>query len=145
MKGNVVIIIIGLLVSSCTPNPIKITVKLPDGFRGVFYIQRQPNADNVTKTSDGYVLAVPPTGILAIGGKDPFEEWHNLRVYDSKGEEIPVASGGEYPNDKQLRVWHISVDHNGKHKFFIGTPTEARSVEQGGNEPVGTLPTGTKN
>ena len=130
-KATIVSIAVMCLLCSCEHETYRMSIVIPDKYQGLFYVRRQSDGVQIRKGGGGeYTLHIPVDGTLNMKNTEIFDKWHELHVYYANGDEIEVETVGVYPNDERLRVWHLSVDHTGKHTFFVGKGSEARLVEQ---------------
>ena len=86
-----------LIISSCSshqPGP-EILFIVPNNFLGTIELtENKAKGIAPTPVFKGYRFEIPPSGKLVIKDLSIFESWHQLRILNESGNDVPYRDGG---------------------------------------------------
>jgi hypothetical protein len=122
MKNVATIITLCAVLFGCSSSGPPVDFILPDGFRGIFVIIPDSEADPMTFRDGRYVVHIPESGILFVANVEPFNKWHTQTAYYSSGIQLPIGiiSG----NEDKVALRSLSTSSDGRISWLVGTKAE---------------------
>jgi hypothetical protein len=130
-------------------NSTKLHFVVPKGFRGMFVVVEDKEADPISSTQGAWVLKIPSDGQLRTSSTELFCQWHTATSSFSDGTTLPVKTSTAVSpfKDGKTELRYLDTDSNGRASFFVGTESEyAEALKMRLHLPLGrieaTLPGG---
>lgn len=121
-------LLLAALVLSCSENGKRVHFIIPQGFRGAFLLQIDPqNGKSWGKSNDEWIVTVPSERLVKLGTGKPFLKWHATVASFENGNNLPYAGNSTAPPN-QLQLCHLYTDYNTNHWFYVGTADECRAI-----------------
>jgi hypothetical protein len=79
--------------SGCTRTRTRINIILPEGYAGVFRIEKNAaNGQDLAKRDGAWVFKIPADGLLLVKDLSPFHDWHEQIVEYPSGRPVAVTA-----------------------------------------------------
>lgn len=131
-KGQLILVlIVGVAISSCSRRPNQVTYVFPDDFREVFIFRGGEDDGIVVSKVDGTrTFYIPPSGVLIVKGELPTRQWHTPSARYANGTPIPIYQPSNQLSKDTVALRGLGTKNEKEDWFVVGTYDDAAKAQE---------------